>query len=84
MTSEAHVAGLTSCRPTGHPFPPGGRLGDGRPGLNSSPRGPRMEPCLIAPGSFRAVRENARARRARGAISELGGPLAERRDTRVR
>jgi hypothetical protein len=40
-----------------------------------------VEACLIAPGSFRAVRENARARRARGAIAELGGLLAERRPT---
>lgn len=35
-------------------------------------------PCLIAPDTFRAVRDNARARRARGAISELGGHFARK------
>lgn len=57
--------------------PPGGGWAAG-PALNPSAGSGSLWRCGLRPYTFRASRENARARRVRGAISALGGLCAER------
>ena len=78
MTREARLAGVDLCR---RPFPsPGRTVGRSTSALlNSSARYGTLWTCGLGPYTFREVRKDARALRARGLITLLGGHCAERR-----